>query len=173
MDKTIGSIALLTPAFLCVEGFLGTAPGQAKALPELSPDLREAVCLNDWHRSVNLISPLIGSATITPEHRQDLVEFSHQLQTWRATRAEVSNIPNCERVEQAQDHRISTNIPVSLPPSVPLNFAAALQSVETMRSLPQGSIRYQSPQGYEFNSQDCWMIDSNGQRLNLNSLCES
>jgi hypothetical protein len=168
MLKEVGSIALLTPALLGLEGFGVTAKGQAYTVPELDGSLKESVCRNDWNTSIKAIGPAIGNPNITPEYREELVRFHHQLQDWRAVNADVQNIPGCEGVTVTVD---APTIEYSR--SAPLNFDNAIQSVLAMQSLPPGYIYIQHERAQTMDSVDrsCRLVDSAGRRFDLSALC--
>ncbi|MDX2240669.1 MAG: hypothetical protein NW224_08305 [Leptolyngbyaceae cyanobacterium bins.302] len=98
MQKTIYSVAALTPALLIAGGL---KPAQAQDVPQnartqqLYAMLQGAVCQNDWNQALGAISPLIGAPEITSESRLDLIRFRHQLENWRAAKSRITNIANC------------------------------------------------------------------------------
>ncbi|MBE9178926.1 hypothetical protein IQ268_10170 [Oculatella sp. LEGE 06141] len=168
MLKTVGSLALLTPALLGAEGFGLADKGFAATIPDLDPAIKEPVCRNDWNASIKAIGPLIGSSDITPEYREELVWFHHQLQDWRAVRAKVDDIPGCEGIAMTVD---APTIEYSR--SAPLDFEGALESVVAMRSLPSGYIyiQHERPQTVESIDRSCRVVDSSGRRIDLSTLC--
>lgn len=170
MLKEVSSIALLTPALLGVEGLGFADPGQAFAVSELDDSLKNLVCQNQWQASIQALGPQIGNPNISPEYRQELIEFRHQLQDWQAARANVSGISGCEGVTASVDE---PTIEYSV--SAPLDFAAAVDSVVSMRSLPSGYIGYSGPQFREAEIRDrgCRVIDASGRRFDLSALCSS
>jgi hypothetical protein len=68
------------------------------AVQQLYLALREAVCQNDWDGAIGAIAPLIGSTSITPAYRQQLVGFRRQLEDWRAARSTFSQGGSCSNV---------------------------------------------------------------------------
>lgn len=41
--------------------------------------LRQAICLNQWDLSLDLVGMLIASSELTPEHRNTLVQFRQEI----------------------------------------------------------------------------------------------
>jgi hypothetical protein len=60
-------------------------------------------------------------------------------------------------------------IPVSVS-SEPLNFEAAVQSVEDMNSPYSSFVPYTAPAPTTF-SQECWVVDQSGRRFDLAVMC--
>ncbi|GAB4144039.1 MAG: hypothetical protein Fur0046_21350 [Cyanobacteria bacterium J069] len=103
MKKSIYSLTMLAPALAV--GALGEAAEAAQSpvnlrAEELYSSLQLSVCSNDWNGALRAIAPLIASAGIAPESRQQLVEFRHQLEDLRAVRAVYANLPNCQNSPQ-------------------------------------------------------------------------
>jgi hypothetical protein len=169
MLKEFGSIALLTPALLGIEGIGFAAEGHALSIAELDPSLRESVCQNNWDRSIRAIRPMIGNSSITPERREELVRLHHQLQDWRALRTNLPNLPGCEGIPVAVEGGHS----VEFSRSTPLNFAAGFESVWAMRYLPSGhiSIDYAVPQNLDAVDRGCRVVDATGRRIDLSFMC--
>jgi hypothetical protein len=99
MQKTIYSVAALTPALLIASGLDQSAQAQGTVqslrVQQLYASLQGAVCDNNWNQALGAIAPLMGSPDITPDYRQELVRFRHQLEGWRAARSAVSNVSGC------------------------------------------------------------------------------
>jgi hypothetical protein len=99
MQKTIYSVAALTPALLIAGGLDQSAQAQGTVqslrVQQLYASLQGAVCDNDWNQALGAIAPLIGSPEITPEYRQALVQFRYQLEGWRAAKSSVPNVSGC------------------------------------------------------------------------------
>jgi hypothetical protein len=167
MLRKFSSIALLTPALLGVDGLSFAAKSQALNLPQLDASLKNLVCQNDWNQAIKTIGPRIGSPRTTSQERQQLIQFRHQLQDWQAARAKVSELPGCEGAA------VSIDAPtIEYAASTPLDFAAGVESVVAMRSLPQGYIGYAGlPQTAESVDRSCRVIDSRGKRIDLSVLC--
>lgn len=133
-------------------------------VPELNSTTQTAICLNQWNEALRAINPAIANPTISPDYRAELITFRRHIQNWRAISATISDLPGCERYSGA------IAIPIEYP-SAPLNFAAAAQSVAIMNSLPSGYIGYDGLAGAGLSTQDCWMIDPQGRRIDLSSMC--
>jgi hypothetical protein len=99
MKRSLYSLTMLAPALAV--GALGEAAEAAQSpvnlrAEELYSNLQLSVCSNDWNGALRAIAPLIASAGITPESRQQFVEFRHQLEDLRAVRAVYVNLPSCQ-----------------------------------------------------------------------------
>jgi hypothetical protein len=162
MLKTAATIALLT-----IPLFNAAANAESSVIPELDAALQTTLCQNNWSASIRAVSSLIGNPETTPDDREDLVSFRYQLQDWRATGAIAAEvIPNCEGVAVEED---GIPIPVSVS-SPPLNFEAAVQSVEEMNSPYSSFVPYAAPAPTTF-SRECWVEDQSGRRFDLAVLC--
>jgi hypothetical protein len=95
MNKLLSTL-LLTPVIA-----LGVLPMQAQAqsrtssIDALRNDLQTAVCLNNWDEALSIIGPMIGSSEITSDYRNQLIQYRRQIQTWRASQADLSAQPSC------------------------------------------------------------------------------
>lgn len=164
MLKIVTSIALLT-----IPLFSAAAKAEDTAIPELDSALQATICQNSWSASIRAISSLIGSPETSPEYREDLVAFRYQLQDWRATGAIAAEvIPACEGVAVLEEDGIP--IPVSVS-SQPLNFEAAVQSVEDMNSPYSSFVPYTAPAPTTTFSRECWVVDQSGRRFDLAMMC--
>jgi hypothetical protein len=162
MLKTVISIALLSIPILSV-----AANAEDTAIPELDSALQTTICQNSWSSSIRTVSLLIGNPETSPDYREELVAFRYQLQDWRATGAIAAEvIPDCEGVAVLED---GISIPVSVS-SPPLNFEAAVQSVEEMNSPYSSFVPYTAPEPTTFN-RECWVVDQSGQRFDLAMMC--
>jgi hypothetical protein len=65
---------------------------------QLYASMQAAVCQNDWNRALRSLNALVGSPQISPDYRQQLVNFRHQLEEWRASRSRVEDISTCRSV---------------------------------------------------------------------------
>lgn len=54
-------------------------PAAAEPVELVQEQLRQAVCLNQWERSLDLVGILIATPELTPEYRNNLVQFRQQL----------------------------------------------------------------------------------------------
>ena len=87
-------------SLLAVAGTATTAKSAAAATSSdsVKEDLKQAVCFQDWDRAVELSSHLIASPSITPEHRQTLVNWRHRFSKYATSQTKFNTIPNCEGV---------------------------------------------------------------------------
>ncbi|NJN58330.1 MAG: hypothetical protein HC879_12935 [Leptolyngbyaceae cyanobacterium SL_5_9] len=163
MLKTATTIALLT-----IPLFNVAANAENSVIPELDSALQTTLCQNNWSASIRAVSLLIGNPETTPDDREDLVAFRYQLQDWRATGAIAAEvIPDCEGVAVVEEDGIPIPVSVSSPP---LNFEAAVQSVEEMNSPYSSFVPYAAPAPATF-SRECWLEDQSGRRFDLAVLC--
>ena len=164
MLKIITATALLTVLPL----FNTAATAQDTNIPELNSSLQTTLCQNNWSASIRAVSLLIGSSETSPDYREELVTFRHQLQDWRATEADAADVlPSCEDVAASEE---GIPIPVSISSS-PLNFEAAVQSIEDMNDPYSLYSPTETLLPDSFSSRECWVIDQNGQRFDLALLC--
>jgi len=167
MLRELSSIALLTPALLSLEGFGVTAKSQALNIHQLDASLKDLVCQNNWNQAIKAIGPRIGNPRITAQDRQRLIQLRHQLQDWQAAQANVSELPGCEGAAVSVDGPT-----IEYSASTSLDFAAGLESVVAMRSLPKGYIGYAGlPQATDSVDRSCRVIDASGKKLDLSILC--
>lgn len=166
MQKAIHSTALLTLGMVGIDGMLLASEGKAVSMAELDLPLQQAICVNDWNRAIILMGPLIGDPEITPQHREELLNFRHRLQDWQASSAKAANIAPCENIPVAQEKSIEFSVPPG-----PLNFEGAMRSLQQQRSLRRGEIVYESQYNRQLTARGCWVIDSTGRKIDLNSLC--
>jgi len=100
MHPTLRSLTALTPALAALSAFSQAANAaqspQNLYAQELYANLQMAVCSNNWDGALQAISPLIGAAELSPDYRQQLVTFRHQLEGMRAARATYTNLSGCQ-----------------------------------------------------------------------------
>ena len=94
------SVALAS--LLAVASTATTAKSAVAATPDASikKDLKQAICLQDWNKAVELSSNLIASSTITPEYRQTLVDWRHRFSDYARDKTSFDKIPDCEGAQQ-------------------------------------------------------------------------
>ncbi|MEM8810171.1 MAG: hypothetical protein AAGF01_29475, partial [Cyanobacteria bacterium P01_G01_bin.38] len=51
---------------------------QVKSLEQTKEDLRQAICYQDWNKASEVASLMIASSAITPEYRQNLVDWRYR-----------------------------------------------------------------------------------------------
>jgi hypothetical protein len=146
---------------------LSTAAANADTIPVLDSELQTSLCQGDWRQSIQAVSLRIGDSETSPDEREELVALRYRLQNWRATGAIAADVmPVCEATAPSQ-----TGIPISVSvSSPPLNFEAAVQSLEDMNSPYSSFVPSEMPQPTTF-SQECWVVDHTGQRFDLALLC--
>jgi hypothetical protein len=165
MLKNVMQIGLVATSVGVGIGAAEAANAAGVVVPELTSDVQSAVCLNRWNAALRAINPAIANPTISPEYRAELITFRRHLQDWRAVSAKVSDLPGCEQYSAA------IAIPVEYP-SAPLDFAAAARSIAILNSLPRGYIGYDGLTGVGLSTQDCWMVDQQGRRIDLSTVCQ-
>ncbi|MEO1400854.1 MAG: hypothetical protein AAFV72_06310 [Cyanobacteria bacterium J06635_1] len=119
---------------------------QIKSVDQAKEDLRQAICYQDWNKALEIASLIIASSAITPEYRQNLVDWRYRFSNYSDTNTKFDNIPNCAGVAPPA------------PPSQPLGQVYP-------SDVPQFS-PYTSDPGYA-----CYITYSNGQTVNLARLC--
>lgn len=118
---------LSTASVLALAFHVLPASAQTQSVEQLRTDLQNAVCLNDWDDAVRVTSSLIGSSEITPQYRQELVDFRRELQGWQASQAQFdrSSNPDCAEAIAA------ANQPAPVPQQAarPLDWESAAASI--------------------------------------------
>ena len=64
-------------SLLALVGATVESANAAIADVEIPEELKEAVCFQDWYKAIELSTQLIASPTITPDHRQTLLDIRH------------------------------------------------------------------------------------------------
>ncbi|MEM8810018.1 MAG: hypothetical protein AAGF01_28710, partial [Cyanobacteria bacterium P01_G01_bin.38] len=111
-------------------------------------DLRQAICYQDWNKASEVASLMIASSAITPEYRQNLVDWRYRFSNYADTNTKFERIPNCQGVA---------------PPPAPSQPLGQIYSSD----VPQFSPSTRDP-GYA-----CYITYSNGNTVNLARLCGS
>jgi hypothetical protein len=95
----------MKPTHLLACASLLAVAGQAKAAQASVPsdealksDLRNAICQQNWQQAVTLSGRLAASSTITPEYRQQMVNWRHRFSGYAASGMRFDSIPNCDGV---------------------------------------------------------------------------
>lgn len=117
------------PYVLTCASLLAVAGGQ-QAMAATSPgdelvkaSLRQAICQQDWPTAITLSSRLIASGNITPDYRQQLVDWRYRFSQYDASHTYFDQIPHCEGVSaRLAVAKPPTSAP---PPAVDLNQAKA------------------------------------------------
>lgn len=66
----------------------------------LKSDLKQAICFQDWHKAAELSSQLIASPGITPDHREELIDWRYRFSDYAMEGRKFDTIPNCESVQR-------------------------------------------------------------------------
>jgi hypothetical protein len=85
---------LLVSVFLIA--VLAPAKAQSPNLGQLQADLNRAICLNHWNEALSALQQMIGADQVTPESRQQLVNFRYQLEDYRAREIQFNQRDNAE-----------------------------------------------------------------------------
>ncbi|HEY9622718.1 MAG TPA: DUF732 domain-containing protein [Crinalium sp.] len=128
MSHLAKAIALLIPAITLAT----PAIAQNVSVQELYSQVQNNVCTNNWAGALDTLRFLIGSAQITPEYRQQLLIYRHQLESHRAAGSlfDFSNDPNCANALLQSN---PLGIPVNIAPP-PLDWEQAVASVGALGS---------------------------------------
>jgi hypothetical protein len=83
-------------SLLAVAGH-GTAAKAATVISDeaIKADLKTAICDQDWKAAIHHSGRLVASSTITPEHRQELVNWRYRFSQYAASGTVFAEIPNC------------------------------------------------------------------------------
>lgn len=143
MQKTLYSVAALTPVLLAAGGWSQTARAYGSTslvnAQDLYASLQEAVCRNDWDGAIATIGPLIASPEVTSTYREDLIRFRHQLEQYRASRSQFISAPGCVR-EVVFSQGYSTPIQVQPAETAELDPAMADLRVRSLYGDLQASV---------------------------------
>lgn len=93
--------------------------------------LKQATCLQEWDKAAVASGLLIASESITPEHRQQLVDWRYRFSDYAANDTQFERIPNCEGVVAIQPE--SEEPRFSAPPPTVISSAC-------YRVTPQGQV---------------------------------
>lgn len=89
-------------SLLALAGVAAAAENASAAIADIdiSDDLSEAICDQDWYRAIELSSTLITSSNITPEHRQTLLGLRHNFYTYaKGGELKPDEITNCQGIQ--------------------------------------------------------------------------
>jgi hypothetical protein len=87
---------LACASLLAVAGYGTAAKATVVSDNQIKSDLKAAVCEQNWQDAIAFSSHLMASSTITPEHRQELVNWRQRFSQYAAGRTYFDSIPNCE-----------------------------------------------------------------------------
>jgi hypothetical protein len=91
-----GTHVIACASLLAVAGQAGAAKANVISDNPVKANLKQAICEQDWQGAIALTSQLMASSTITPEHRQELVDWRQRFSSYAASGTYFDNIPNCE-----------------------------------------------------------------------------
>jgi hypothetical protein len=75
-------------------------PAAAEPVELVQEQLRQAVCLNQWDLSLDLVGILIATPALTPEYRNNLVQFRQRLYSLQ-DQQQVVRVVGCSDVTAA------------------------------------------------------------------------
>lgn len=92
-----GTPLLACASLLAVAGY-STAAKATTVISDnqIKADLKASICEQNWQNAITFSSRLMTSSTITPEHRQELVNWRHRFSQYAASGTYFDYIPNCE-----------------------------------------------------------------------------
>lgn len=130
----------------------------AEAAPVLSDeaikaDLKDSICTQDWKAAIQHSGRLMASATITPEHRQELVNWRYRFSQYAASGTLFAEIPTC-----GFDSASAPKAPIATPAT-----PAAPAQVSTPVPAPRLAA---APNAM------CYVTYSDGRTVNLDHLCQ-
>ncbi|HEY9657464.1 MAG TPA: hypothetical protein V6C65_03305 [Allocoleopsis sp.] len=76
---------------------LAQASVQAVPIADLPENIKQEICLNNWQEAITLTARQIGSSSITPDERWQLIQLRRELEGYRNSRASIdfSNETSC------------------------------------------------------------------------------
>jgi hypothetical protein len=83
-------------SLLAVAGHTTAAKATVISDNQIKADLKAAICEQNWQNAIAFSSRLMASSTITPEHRQELVNWRQRFSQYAAGGTYFDSIPNCE-----------------------------------------------------------------------------
>ncbi|MBT9316466.1 hypothetical protein [Leptothoe spongobia] len=90
-------------SLLALAGTAATAESADAAISDvvIQEDLKQAVCSKDWYKAIEVSSKLITSPTITPDYRQQLLDWRRQFYTHIQGGTKADAIPGCAEFKAA------------------------------------------------------------------------
>ncbi|NEP20010.1 MAG: hypothetical protein F6J97_24500 [Leptolyngbya sp. SIO4C1] len=175
-------------SLLAIAGYAQDAKAEIST-EQVKEYLRQTICYQDWHKAVEATSLLIAMPDITPEHRQQLVDWRRSFSNYADTATKFESLPNCEgvaipvKVEAFEDNRapadfnweaeiakISQNAPVrprfaNTPAQIVLSPAASLTvtQVSNQGNVVYGTIQNNTDAVHRDIEVYATVSDSNGQ----------
>lgn len=108
---------------------------QTLDITQLTAQLQEAVCLNEWASAIWATNQLIGHSETTPTRRQHFINLRQQYQEYNATNAsfDFSGEPVCQPIlaHQAQEAAIPSQVAFT---NTPLDWNHAAQTLSGQSS---------------------------------------
>lgn len=80
---------------------------------DLTADLQQAVCDQNWELAIQLVERVIQSPAIAPLRRSELITYRGRLKTLLDTKAVVGSSPNCSNSSAQPSSTVATGIPVA------------------------------------------------------------
>ncbi len=91
-----GTPIIACASLLAVAGHGTAAKATVISDNQIKADLKAAICEQNWQNAITFSSRLMASSTITPEHRQELVNWRQRFSQYAAGGTYFDHIPNCE-----------------------------------------------------------------------------
>lgn len=92
---------IVLSSLLALAGTVATAERADAAISDadIKEELKEAVCLQDWYKAIEISSSLIASAKITPDERQTLLNQRRQFYTYTKGNFKADELSDCQSVK--------------------------------------------------------------------------
>jgi hypothetical protein len=103
-------------SLLAIAGQAESAHASVPSDEWLKEGLRNAICQQNWQQAVTLSGRLAASSTITPEYRQQMVDWRQRFSGYAASGIRFDAIPNCGEAVAAP--QLTTASKTSAPASV-------------------------------------------------------
>ncbi|MEM1255504.1 MAG: hypothetical protein AAGI69_23960 [Cyanobacteria bacterium P01_H01_bin.21] len=95
-------------SLLALAGTAATAESANAAAPVQIPDnLKEAICYQDWYKAIEISGTLITSPTISPDHRQTLLELRRNLYAHAKGEGQSDEFAECNGKRLNAQERLS------------------------------------------------------------------
>lgn len=88
-------------SLLALAGTAATAESADAAISDvdIQEDLKQAVCSKDWYKAIEVSSKLITSPTVTPDYRQQLLDWRRQFYTHAQGVAKADETSRCREFQ--------------------------------------------------------------------------
>ncbi|NEQ55525.1 MAG: hypothetical protein F6K11_36310 [Leptolyngbya sp. SIO3F4] len=92
---------IVVGSLLALAGTAATAESANAAIADvdIQEDLKQSVCSKDWYKAIEVSSKLITSPTVSPDYRQQLLDWRRQFYTHAKGGTKADEMPRCEEFQ--------------------------------------------------------------------------